>query len=76
MVLAAVTSLTGLPYLLPYVRVLRLVDTILGTPWDAATWAVVRTQVPRVMELQRQVEREGVVELNDAIVSHLGPIAA
>jgi hypothetical protein len=59
MVLAAVTPLTGLPYLLPYVRVQRLVHTILAIRWDAATWAVVRTQVPRVMELQRQVEREG-----------------
>ena len=47
------------PYLLPYVRVLRLVHTILTTRSDAATWPIVRSQVPRVLELRDQVAREG-----------------
>jgi hypothetical protein len=50
---------THAPYLLPYVRVELLVHTIRSTIWDAATWPLVRTQVPRVMELQARVEREG-----------------
>jgi hypothetical protein len=50
---------SNLPYLLPYVRVQRLVHTILTTRWDAATWPIVRAHVPRVMELRDQVAREG-----------------
>ena len=47
------------PYLLPYVRVLRLVHTILTTRWDAETWPMVRAEVPRVLELRDQVTSEG-----------------
>jgi hypothetical protein len=51
--------LSHLPYLLPHVRVQRLVHTILSTRWDSATWPIVRTQVPRMLELREQVAREG-----------------
>jgi hypothetical protein len=51
--------LRGLPYLLPHVRVQRLVHTILSTRWDSATWPIVQSEMPRVLELREQVAREG-----------------
>jgi hypothetical protein len=47
------------PYLLPHVRVELLVHTIRSTTWDAATWAIVRTQIPRVLELRCQAAKDG-----------------
>jgi hypothetical protein len=47
------------PYLLPYVRVELLVHTIRSTTWDAATWPLVREQIPRVMEMREQVAKDG-----------------
>jgi hypothetical protein len=51
--------LSRLPYLLPHVRVQRLVHTILSTRWDALTWPIVKMQVPRVLELRAQGARAG-----------------
>jgi hypothetical protein len=36
--------LSRLPYLLPHVRVQRLVHTILATRWDAAIWPIAESQ--------------------------------
>ena len=47
------------PFLLPHVRVELLLHTIRSTTWDAATWAVIRTEVPRVLAMRRQAVREG-----------------
>jgi hypothetical protein len=33
-----------LPYLLPHVRAQIILPTILSTPWDAATWPIVRVR--------------------------------
>jgi putative tryptophan/tyrosine transport system substrate-binding protein len=53
--------LSRLPYLLPHVRVQRLVHTILSTRWDAATWPIVRAQV--AAQASRAGHAGGVVEL-------------
>jgi hypothetical protein len=47
------------PFLLPHVRVELLVHTIRTTIWDAATWAIVRMQIPRVLELRNQAAKDG-----------------
>jgi hypothetical protein len=51
--------MSRLPYLLPYVRVLRLLHTILTTHWDEATWPIIREQVPRVLKWRSQVAKDG-----------------
>ena len=52
------------PYLLPYVRVLRVLNTILTTRWDDAAWSVIRREVPRVLELSVAARQGRVVELS------------
>ena len=47
------------PYLLPHLRVELILRAILNTRWDAETWAIVREQVPRVLQMRAQAARDG-----------------
>jgi hypothetical protein len=44
------------PYLLPHLRVELALRTILGTPRDVETWAIVIT---RVLDMRAQEARDG-----------------
>ena len=47
------------PFLLPYVRVMILIRDITSTTWRHEEWPVVKPLLRQVLEMRRQVAREG-----------------
>ena len=43
----------------PHLRIELILRMILNTRWDAETWAVVREQVPRVLQMRVQAAEDG-----------------
>jgi hypothetical protein len=53
-----------LPFLLPWVRVALLIRTIRTTIWDDATWPTVKMNLARALRMRQQMNRGGLVELD------------
>ena len=51
--------MTRLPYLLPWIRVLFLIESLTSTSWSVETWPSVKPLLRRALELRRQIAREG-----------------
>jgi len=49
----------GLPFLLPWVRLALLIQTIRATTWDDAIWPTVKVTLARALDMRRQMNREG-----------------
>lgn len=43
----------------PYVRVTRVIRQILGTRWDAATWALVKPELAKALLERGRIQRAG-----------------
>jgi hypothetical protein len=57
------TSVTQLPYLLPWVRVALLIRSIRTTTFDEATWPTAKTVLARALAMRSRLARQGLVEL-------------
>ena len=51
--------MSRLPYVLPWLRVELLLRSILTTRWDAATWTIIRPEIPRLLGMRRQAAKDG-----------------
>ena len=58
--------MSRLPFLLPWLRAELLLRSILTTRWDAATWAIIRRQMPRLLAMRRQAAKDRAGELSAA----------
>ena len=47
------------PYLLPWVRVLILIRSIIWTTWGDERWLEVKPVLRRALEMRRQIARDG-----------------
>ena len=46
--------MNGLPFLLPWVRIHRLIRSITSTTWDDATWPKAKDTLRRALEMRRE----------------------
>jgi len=53
-----------LPFLLRWVRTALLIRSIRATTWDDATWPTAKVTLARALDMRRQINREGLVELD------------
>jgi hypothetical protein len=52
-------NIRGLPYLLPWVRILFLIRSITSTDWDETTGRIAQPVLGRALEMRRQCARDG-----------------
>jgi len=52
------TSVSRLPYLLPWVRVTLLIRSILTTTFDETTWPTAKTVLARALTMRSRRSRE------------------
>jgi hypothetical protein len=50
---------SGLPFLLPWVRVLMLIRDLRSTAWGYEAWPHIKPVLGRALEMRRQIARDG-----------------
>jgi hypothetical protein len=53
------STLHRLPYLLPWVHVLLLIQSIRSTTWGYEKWPHVKPLLRQALEMRRQIARDG-----------------